>query len=243
MKSKIYYIIILLVSVILLTSILIYHNLSIKTSSINNKNIKTSGNIYTAPDINTSLNFKLPYPVKGYWARENPWNSSLPAVVRDVITFYNEDGEEIKCTIFKLNESSNIGYTAIRLKRGSIVAVKINLTAASHKNANSTAYLLIDIYADLDYLDNYTSKNITLYRALRGWEFRFFPSNLVLPSKPVFIKLDPGESREVELRFKILNTSPQGIFPIRVSIDEFLLENGTLYWYGGVETPYLLIIS
>lgn len=193
--------------------------------------------------INFSRDIYLPYPVKGYPALSGSHKPPLPAAVKDIILFYKEDGELINYTIFHLKSEPEIGYMALNVSRGEVIIVKILLTACSYKNYNSTVYLYVDIFADLDDPNNYTDYNITLYHVLRGWKFEFIPSNIRILCCPSFIKLDPGESTEVEIKLKISEATPPGIFPIYVSIDMFALENNNLYWYGSQGSSYILIVS
>ena len=193
--------------------------------------------------INFSRDIYLPYLVKNHPAPSISYKPPLPAVTRKTILFYKENGEQINYTIFHLQSKPRIGYMALNVSKGEVIIVKILLTACSYKNLNSTVYLYVDIFADLDEPNNYTNYNITLYHVLRGWKREFIPSNIRILCCPSFVKLDPGESTQVEIKLKISEMTPSGIFPIYVSIDSFVLMNDTLYWYGSEETPYLLIVS
>ncbi len=108
---------------------------------------------------------------------------------------------------------------------------------------NATVYLFIDLIADTSMKEYYYKNKVTLYWAVRGWFSVDIPSNIKLLTKPYFIKLDPGESIELEIKFKVLKSSPKGLYPAEISIDIFTLADGTLYWEGGTGVPFILIVD
>ena len=76
----------------------------------------------------------------------------------------------------------------------------------------------------------YLDKGIDIYRAYRGVQESYIPSNIVIIRQSELI-IRPNSSREVILKFKISEFTPQEIYPIEVSETQLYLVNGTYYWF------------
>ncbi|RLG61866.1 hypothetical protein DRN87_01320 [Candidatus Geothermarchaeota archaeon] len=180
---------------------------------------------------NKSLEIPLNYTVEGYWSK--PSNLPKPSGIGYNIQFYNEKGV-IPYTDVNIGEG-NIVERGVEVSRGEVITVRIHLYSKAIGEYNATVYLFIDLIADTSMLEYYYRNGVTVYIAERGWSSVDIPSNIKLLTKPYFIKLEPGESIELEIKFKVLKSSPKDLYPIEISIDIFTLADDTLYWEGGGE--------